>query len=914
MASSLKTSWLKEEANRPLASFRKALQIELDKLEAPCKSKDIADGFERVFSDLKEYKDEVEIAMEEAANAVIWLEGQPTRPRLDTPLKQAVWGYSLLANQKMEQPQKEEVLLKGNNRLIDEKNLMGSLLLGTIQNPKTTIAWGKSGSWFYNDPVRNHVNIDPGQALILGLDNSRSILLHEIGHSQVTKGRSKKILELHDRLKQLVKVLPNGMRVVKKEDALDAAKLNRELSYRETFWQYCEDACVNTFAEIEGENFTNDIKRAMWRCYNVILLGRKAGEENSIQKAIAAATEEAKKASGASPKATPTSGPNPIEEEIHLILKAAGAAYPIQSGWMDKSDPSEWEYIGTKLSKETEKIVGELCDIKNDKAIGSLQPYVVAQRFELASPTILNRLTEELAEERNKKVDNLFDEFFLPLLEKLPDPPTPSESISIPGDGEGEGEPGNPGEGPKNPSSSQKSGKGDPSKDKSENKDKNSNGKDGEEKKEEPNEGQKDKDKDKGKGQGDKEKEENKDKGKGEDSSDALDRALNDQEVGENQSPEDFPVENPTSLEESRKKIEDKSAREIEDSRDRAKKAATFQKEGIKASMGSKSPLEELPTGCGNYAEAAAKCQEQIRYVTSILKRIALNQKVVKPSSLDILPAPGYGASSFQLDTYIERRKKEASGENIDVEDRKHFLAENDDEKKPATTHLAFYIDGSGSMSGKQAEKTMLTLVILNEASKKVKEIQVSAVYSGAGETQVLIDGGKVNKKHEDLISSILTTGYASGDNEICAQGLQEANECIRKTIPKSGVFGMTHMVFLTDGGSAGHKRGEISDSIKGILDSNPLSTFDTIIVDGSTKTNFHAAQGDVKTKRERQMPTITSCKNVSEICPSITHIYLKRIKQFKSFEPRSIEEAKRSIKKSENTLKKIDEKNHPTI
>jgi hypothetical protein len=207
-------------------------------------------------------------------------------------------------------------------------------------------------------------------------------------------------------------------------------------------------------------------------------------------------------------------------------------------------------------------------------------------------------------------------------------------------------------------------------------------------------------------------------------------------------------------------------------------------------------------------------------------------------------------------------------------------------------------------MGGPGAEKTMLTLIIFNEAAKKVDEIQVSALYSGAGKTLSLLEGGKVKPEHEKVIAQILSSGFASGDNEICAEGLVEMTKTVAKAIPKKGSFGMTHTLFLTDGGTSSGHRDHLTKTIQTLLDNNPLQSFDTVIVDKDRKTNFHEVQKKIKTRRMQQEPTLQECTNVSEICPAIVSALVKRIKTMKSFQPNKVQEAKRTIKK---TGRKID-------
>lgn len=920
-------SWIAREMERPLCALRRGLQGIVDKtelqmqdfasvsaIESMMKSSKasnpsqegvaeairesrtkvldfIEEEGDKLWEQLsKEYPGAFPFEKNEWKRALSWVRepGKLQPSSLDQPSVQAVWGAALMLNKHLGYPRDEKEILLGNKRLIDEKNLMASLLLGTIKSRKATIAWGKTGSWFYNDPTNNHINMDPGQALLLGLQNSRSILLHEVGHSQITGDRSNRMKEIQARIEELCPKAGRGFRKLpdKKEDQLEVQKLSREYSMREAFWQYAEDACVNTYGEIEGSNFTNDIVTANLRIYTIILLGRehKALLEKQLSKSHLSGLEKALEKiapnpfkikpskAGKSGKGAPTAGGAPGSEimvQIESRLKAAAAAYPLSRGWINLENEQEWELLGAKKEPEAIELYQKLSKPRNsfsigeEMPIGAIQPSIIGKRFELVSDTTVNRLTKECIEERNRLIDETFDQYILPLIQMLPDPPEPEVG---------------PGRGPKPPEGE---GKGPPVE-----------GGQPVVWEEGEGEGEKDKDKDPPEGQGPPAKEgEGEEEGRG--------QPIN----GRGKKPDNTVEEETKTIEDSIKESEKEREKDEAERKKRSEDALKKVTEALRNSMGTRSQLEELPTGCGNYQEAAEALRPQIGIVTSILKKIALKQKTKKPGEMDILPDPIRGIASFDRDSFIERKKKEALGEEISMEDRKHFRHEDNTAKKPTTTHLAFYIDGSGSMSGDQAEKTMMTLVIFNEAAKRVPEIQVSAVYSGAEETVTLLSGGKIVSGQEQLIANILKGGYAWGDNEISPQGLAEMNTQVEKAIPKSGAFGMTHTIFMTDGWVCGSDRESIAKAIKTTLDGNPLSTFDTFILNGGEGGAFKDASDSIKTKKAAQMPTVKNCSDIKDTCPAIVQTLLSRIRTFKSFSPQHISDVRQKIKKTKKKL-----------
>jgi hypothetical protein len=883
-------SWLLRETARPLCRLRRHLTAALDSLDLDRKE-GIEVGPDQVEDALLKAWEALDLELprgsfaneklecqgimnwlrtgeEEGAKSPTPAAGDGTSPmRLGDPASQALWGFALLANKKMAKPRAEKKILRNNARLIAEKNLMGSLLLGTVRDKDTTIAWGASGSWFYHDPRADHINMDPGQALLLGLQNSRGILLHEIGHSQITEGRSPKIEELHKRIDALAPV-KGKLRVLPPdpEKRKELARLLREASCRETLWQYAEDACVNTFAEIEGENFTNDIPVAIMRTYATILLGRETqAKMERDRKArrpggrdpLAELMDLMEKERAKDPKQKEA---NEIEKALEERMKIAGMAYPVSKGLILGKE-EEWAELGTSATPENLEVLDRLVPWKKEDTslrLGQIQPNLLGRRFELMSPDILEKLVIECAQRRNQQIDDLFDSHFLPLLDKLPDPPE-LPSVSVEMEGEGEEKDGKEGEG--SPKGNKK--KEDDGKEKS------------------------------GKGKGE-EDEEGKQKGK----------------PGGSGSEETNTVEDENdSLEKAGEKNQEEHERQAEEQRKEAQAHDEMTKQAMRRSMGQRSTFDMLPDKCGNYEEAAKALGPQIREAVSLLKKLALKQRTPQPGSLDLFPDALLGATSFDETSWTERKKKEAGGDPLDWDDRKHFRTQDNSKKTPATTHLAFYIDGSGSMSGEGAKKTMMTLIIFNEASKKVPEIQVSAVYSGADKTLMLLDGKKIKKEHEKLVADILESGYARGDNEISAGGLAEMNEMIAEVAPRGKAFGMVHTIFLSDGGSCGSQMKEIAEAVSIHLDGNPLTTFDSVILSGGSESNFERASKLVAPKRPRQAPGLRRCEAAGEICPAIVKALTQRIRDFKSFEPQRAEKLLKESRKTARSLHKLEDR-----
>lgn len=790
-------SWLAAEKGREICRLRTSLLAAIDRLPLPPEE---AAG---ILAGAVTTADLPKPPQEALASASEWIlkgEGkEPPTPEIRTPEEQAVWGFALMAKTKGQKSPPQEVVefVARSKRLEQELHMMGALLLGTVKNKDTRIGWGPPGSWFYHSPKEHRINMDPATAMILGLQNSRAICLHEVGHAAITKERSTRIKEIGERLNALKKQLPGGMATIKKEDMAEANRLAQELQMRETLWQYTEDAAVNTFAEIEGETFPTDIKEAALRCYASTLMSREISKNqtgndprlDALLKALAPKGPEA-------PPETTAGEEEKAKAAIEQRLKAAGAAYPISRGWMDNSNPKDWEEIGSALNKETQEIVDALA---GQGGLASIQPAVTASRLAMLKG-LSDRIAEECAKERNRISDEIFDKYIKPEMEKIP--PTPEQEAPVwlePSEGGGEEKDGKP-------------------------------------------------------------------EGKG--------KRPGEITLGESQEKE-------TS----------------EESKERAKR---IRDEAAKQSMGTRSPLEALPEQCGSYEEFLEKCAEPISHAAKILK--AIKNKQTQPGAQTPALLPERSLREFDLGAYTRAQEKMAGGENPTEEDFR-FFKKTLKKEKPSQTRFGFYVDGSGSMFGEQTRKTIMTLLIFAEAARKIGGINVTAVYSGAGATELILRDTAPTEREKKVLGALMSSGHARGDNEICPGGLAELSTALRASTPKNTAIGATHYIFLTDGGSCRGQEKEIRKAIETLLDGNKNTTFDTVVVDGSEGAPFRQVSESVRTRRSSQMPQLAKAEKPAEIAVTACKLLTQRLRQIKSFTPLAAATVDRTAKKTEKTL-----------
>jgi len=177
---------------------------------------------------------------------------------LNTPAKQLLWAATLT---RMMDDGKDPVersplwsQLQNTIGLHNEGIAVAKVISASLQNDDATFDWGAPGSWFYHDPIKNHINLDLYFMLLTGFEHVRAIHLHEIGHSELSAGsyppRMKELYKTVEKLVDPRSIDKNGappQKATKKEQkqlALDVGEW--QLWHRA--WNSMEDICVDQFA------------------------------------------------------------------------------------------------------------------------------------------------------------------------------------------------------------------------------------------------------------------------------------------------------------------------------------------------------------------------------------------------------------------------------------------------------------------------------------------------------------------------------------------------------------------------------------------------------------------------------------------------------------------------------------------
>jgi hypothetical protein len=829
-----------------------------------------------------------------------WIQSNhiPSNDDLKKPSVQCAIGLALFLNDKLSPEEKRAPKDIESLPRIQEEQLQAALLCSTfLGNHSTKIAFGKPGTWFYYNPSENKINIDMGQALLLGLENSRGILLHEIGHSLITLGRTPKIEELQKKMADIEKTgTQKGM--ISRAEAKEYILLKQEWNFRENAFQYMEDAAVNTFAEEVGKTLSIHIPTALLRTYTVIGLSRKEKQQDHVLDQILEALRKnpetrkqaeelekrLKEASAAIPRPTSatTSGPKKTEpktpeEKLKNLLTHLGNAYPLEKGYAGTNLESS-HLLGLTPSPEG----GELqkAVVGSPTSSSHLQPRLQLSLQDRLNPQKMDEATTNLFVQRGQTFDHLFDQHLLPLVKSLPEPDLNQHTQSGP-TGAGEGIPIEPdpnSEQPTNPNKnpSNKSANGPTSPAQNPNKSPTEN----------PQESNK-----------------------------TPENTSPEKPQGAPEPKETKPGElsEGKSIAELLEDIKIKAREQLEGEKAAKRQWQNLQKqweEGIKNSASGKDIFDEIPPleeGKRHYEGVQEVFREHIKKLTRILEGILLPQKINREKARQILPDPILGVRGLQISKAINSKIKENTKKEMDLEDFKYWDKKNP-ENIPSVTNFIIHMDLTGSMNGDPARVSAITAIALKEALKKYPQIRVFATASQGGKPQLLMGPQLHPDEEKKLLGGLLETGDGNGDNEIDAVGLQFSLEKTLEvpTKPKERI-GKTHFLVITDGGVSHLVSEKLPATLKHLLQ-DPLVEFDILIVDGSTNNNLCRSVNNAITEKTigRRTPQILVAKKPEGLFKEIALHYAREIRKNPVFlPPRSHEEHRRATNKH---MRKIQE------
>lgn len=189
---------------------------------------------------------------------------------LNSPAKQLLWAAVLtrLMDAAEEHPVAQTGLwkqLQGTIGINNEAITVSKMLSQAIQNDDVTYAWGQPGSWFYQDPIKNHLNFDLYFMLLCGFEYIRSVEGHEVGHSQLSTGYPPRMQELYKTVEKFI-----DPRTVDKDNGTPPPQMSKkqqvELAGEVAEWQYWQRSW-NHMEDLTVDQFSIDLSRVMPQDY-----------------------------------------------------------------------------------------------------------------------------------------------------------------------------------------------------------------------------------------------------------------------------------------------------------------------------------------------------------------------------------------------------------------------------------------------------------------------------------------------------------------------------------------------------------------------------------------------------------------------------------------------------------------------
>lgn len=184
----------------------------------------------------------------------------------------------------------------------------------------------------------------------------------------------------------------------------------------------------------------------------------------------------------------------------------------------------------------------------------------------------------------------------------------------------------------------------------------------------------------------------------------------------------------------------------------------------------------------------------------------------------------------FDLDSYTERRKKLATGQQVDERDFEHFKVKGEKEKTPAPIDIAILIDRSGSMGkgkGSKLDTALSTACVLYEAARKNPYFNVYITAMGEPKSLSVAEPGQ---SEAEIAKKIMTVQDICGG---CQDHMQDAILSTMERIKgnkKQEYSGVSHFFVISDG-NFGDERFSVP-TVKQVCESSKNITFNFILTE----------------------------------------------------------------------------------
>ena len=757
------------------------------------------------------------------------------------------------------------------------------ILATSLKNPQTRMRWGAPDNGYpdvsyYFNRDKNMINLDLVWSLMIGMEHSRAANLHEIGHSQGTihfpQAVDKAYADMIDAYKK------SRDKNLSKEERKKYRKEMRakQIDYKMRFliFDEAENNYANRFAVNQSQRSAQDFGVAVNTLETTLclpLMGMVSADGKPVEK---------------------TGEPSAMDRFSNLkkVLRYSfyinnGMADDTDAGWASIGIRKDWLFgvdkNGNKIDAETSfKEIRRMCT-----ELEALQP---TSRDRLGGQNFYNKKMEDCSVKRCDLIDELYERFVSPLIPELVQEQEKQmeerkkqqqqqqqqggqqqdQQDGEGGEGQGEGQQsdqsqGNGSQSGQRGDSSQSSSSGGGSmgdmddfddddegdaseteiqkqiddmerqmseavkklKEEAEKQGEEENGKDGKDEK-----GSDGKDgKENGEGKESSEDGDKEGKKAGKEGKEGKEDKDSNKDQGE--SLEDL-VKKPNNSENTKTTNESESKAGQQTKENNKGERQEIWKGNPKSAGGKPTINDFMPERlreANEYNDIINRHQQTTKRVKALLTRLQNEYfgKEVESRRRTLVPEDN-DLGKFDLDSYIERRKKLATGQQVDERDFEHFKVKGEKEKIPAPIDIAILIDRSGSMGKGKVSKldtALSTACVLYEAARKNPYFNVYITAMGEPKALSVAEPGQ---SEAEIAKKIMTVQDICGG---CQDHMQDAILSTMERIKgnkKQEYSGVSHFFVISDG-NFGDERYSVP-TVKQICESSKNITFNFILTE----------------------------------------------------------------------------------
>lgn len=351
-------------------------------------------------------------------------------PNLQRPSCQLLWASALIflqANPDMQQvwpkPARAAQLAQTKlwQQLVDSPRANTEMVRHAfhiaegVRNTDTRMGWGPPGSWFYFDPQKNRINIDFLYSLVAGFEHTRSVIMHEIGHSELSVAFPPRMGELRREIQEIKDRTGTGK--MKQVDYKAMRRADAEWQLYMRFFNSAEDNCVNRFATNMGDRGVQDYGYSLNQIV-VTIAGTGPIANRSISR-------DGDKQTGSTKVKEAAAGEDSAMARFANICRLVNMSFFQNNGLMPNDDAA-WRTVGvdtdwiralpgaTPPHKDALEEILAMC--RGPKGLEDLQPDVAERLY---GPDWYNALAHESAAARNRICDDIWRRFLDPYVQEI---------------------------------------------------------------------------------------------------------------------------------------------------------------------------------------------------------------------------------------------------------------------------------------------------------------------------------------------------------------------------------------------------------------------------------------------------------------------------------------------------------------